>query len=99
MGESNEGRAAELCEILGDKERGIERMTAIQELIQIGAPAVPALLRLLKDQRPRARTDAAIALSSMGEADKAAIPALEKMANDPNPAVSMGARMALDTMR
>jgi len=99
MDAGSAGRIAELCKILGDRERGIERITAVQELIQIGAPAVPALLRLLEDQRPRARTDAATALSSMGEAGKAAIPALEKMANDPNPAVSMGARMALKQLK
>lgn len=92
-------RIAELIGFLGDKERAMQRMEAVQALGRIGAAAIPALIHCLDDPRPRAKTDAAIALSMMGRGAAEAVPALTRMASDPNPAVAIGAKMALERIR
>jgi len=92
-------KLAELILVLGDRERGIERMTAISELAAMGESAVPALINCLYDSRPRARSDAALALGMMGSVASAAVPALTKLKHDGNPAVEIAAGQALSQIQ
>ena len=75
------GRIASLCKRLGDGEYG--SMGACNELIAIGQPAVPHLLKALKDKRPQARWWAVAAVCRL--APEEGYPAVvDVLANDPN---------------
>jgi len=74
-------RIARLCKELGQSEYGSQ--SACQQLIQIGAPAVPALIKALKDPRPQARWWAVAALCNL--ASEEAYPEILKVIeSDPN---------------
>jgi len=74
-------RIARLCKELGETEYGSKG--ACEQLIQIGAPAVPALLQALKDPRPQARWWAVAAVCNIAPEDGYA-PVLQVMESDPN---------------
>ena len=69
---------------------------AIASMGPAGAPAVPALIPLLKDAVPNVRYPAAIALGEIGPGAKAAIPALQDVVeNDISEDVGHVARKAI----
>lgn len=68
-------RIATLCKQLGEGEYGSKG--ACEQLIQIGAPAVPSLIEALKDRRPPARWWAVAALCSL--APEEGYPAIQKV--------------------
>ncbi len=74
-GGDQSARIAKLCKELGETEYGSKG--ACEQLIQIGAPAVPHLLEALKDRRPQARWWAVTALSNI--AAEEAYPAILKV--------------------
>ncbi|HUT37002.1 MAG TPA: HEAT repeat domain-containing protein [Planctomycetota bacterium] len=77
-------RIAKLCKELGETEYGSQG--ACEQLIQIGSPAVPALIEALKDHRPQARWWAVAALCNL--APEEGYPAVVKvLESDPNPLV------------
>ena len=53
---------------------------AIDELVKIGAPVIPALIEVLKDEDPDVRTASAVALGAIG--NKSTTPALKKALKD-----------------
>lgn len=59
-----------------------ERSGAIESLVSLGKPAVPALIDALQNQDPAVRNGAAIALGKIGKDASAAIPALKKALGD-----------------
>jgi HEAT repeat protein len=68
------------------------------EIIRLGAPAVPALVELLRDPDPALRALAARTFWGMGAKAGAAAPALAEALGDPEVKVRVGAAMALDNM-
>ena len=74
-------RIAELCKRLGRGQYG--DMGACQELVAIGQPAVPYLIKALKDKRPQARWWAVAAVCRIA-ADEAYQAVLDVLRNDPN---------------
>ena len=67
-------------------------------LIQIGEPAVPQLMEMLKSDDVRVRTLAVTAFWGLGEKGRAAAPALAEALGDPVDSIRLGAAMALDNM-
>lgn len=74
-------RIAELCKRLGRGQYG--DMGACKELVAIGEPAVPALVKALKDKRPQARWWAVAAVCRIA-ADEAYPAVLDVLHNDPD---------------
>ena len=74
-------RIAKLCRELGETQYG--RQGACEQLIAIGEPAMPALLKALKDKRPQARWWAVAAVCRIG-ADEGFPAAVDVVRNDPN---------------
>jgi len=74
-------RIAKLCKELGETQYGSQG--ACEQLIQIGAPAVPALLEALKDRRPQARWWAVAALCNLAP-EEGYQPVLKAMESDPD---------------
>ncbi|NQT50514.1 HEAT repeat domain-containing protein [bacterium] len=72
-------RIATLCKELGKGQYGSQG--ACKELIAIGEPAVPALIKALKDPRPQARWWAVAALSSLAT-DEAYTAILDVLKNE-----------------
>jgi HEAT repeat protein len=79
--DANATTISNLIDLLDDPH-GLKRQQARWELVSIGEPAVPALLKLLKDQREGVRWEAAKALSQIG--DPAAAPKLVEVLEDDN---------------
>lgn len=67
-------------------------------LIQLGEPAVPPIVEMLKSDDVRIRTLAVTALWGLGEKGRAAVPALAATLGDPVDSVRAGAAMALGNM-
>ena len=74
-------RIAKLCKQLGESQYGSKG--ACEQLIAIGKPAVPALLKALKDKRPQARWWAVAAVCRIG-ADEGYPGVLDVLRNDSN---------------
>lgn len=74
-------RIAKLCQRLGEGQYGSQG--ACEELIGIGEPALPALVKALKDKRPQARWWAVAAVCRIG-ADEGYAAAVDVIRNDPN---------------
>jgi len=72
-------RIAKLCKELGETQYG--SMPAFEQLVQIGAPAVPKLLEALKDRRPQARWWAVAAVCRLAP-DEGYAPVLDVLKND-----------------
>ena len=68
---------------------------AISSMGAAGAPAVPALIRSLKDDNNAVRYASAIALREIGPPAAAAVPALQEAREDRNDDVAHMARKAL----
>jgi len=68
---------------------------AIRALVDIGGPAVPALLEALRDGNCRVRRAAAEVLSRFGGAAEPAVPALAEALTDPDGRVRRAAAKAL----
>mgnify|MGYP005837179737 CR=1 FL=1 len=83
-GEGQAARIAALCKELGQGQFGSQ--SACEQLIAIGAPAVPALLEALNDRRPPARWWAVAALCNIA-ADDAYPAVLKVLESDPDPLV------------
>ena len=75
---------AALLTKLTDKD-GLVRKPARDALVEIGSPAVPGLIELLKDKRTHVRWEAAKALSEI--ADPLAAPALVEALEDNDPGI------------
>jgi alpha-tubulin suppressor-like RCC1 family protein len=73
-----------------------QRLAALQQMIDLGAPAVDALLAALKQPDPWQRMMAAAALGKLGELR--AVPALFETLNDPDPAVRQISQLALEAL-
>ncbi|MFW6164489.1 MAG: HEAT repeat domain-containing protein [Planctomycetota bacterium] len=74
-------RIERLCQEMGETQYG--RKGACEQLIAIGEPAVPALIKTLDDKRPQARWWAVAALCNIGTDE--AFPAVVKtLRKDPN---------------
>ena len=73
-----------------------ERLAALKQLIDLGEPAVDALLAALKQADPWQRLMAAAALGKLGE--RRALPALFETLNDPDPAVRQVSQLALEAL-
>jgi HEAT repeat protein len=67
-------------------------------LIQVGAPAVPAVVALLATDDSRLRSLALTTLWGMGAKAEAAVPTLAETLADPDPEIRNGAAMALANM-
>jgi HEAT repeat protein len=74
-------RIAKLCKELGETQYG--SMPAFEQLVAIGAPAVPKLLEALKDRRPQARWWAVAAVCRLAP-DEGYAPVLDVLKNDPD---------------
>jgi len=74
-------RIAKLCKELGETQYGSK--PAYDQLVQIGAPAVPKLLEALKDRRPQARWWAVAAVCRLAP-DEGYAPVLDVLKNDPD---------------
>lgn len=72
-------RIAKLCKKLGEGQYGSQG--ACHELIAIGKPAMPALLKALKDRRPQARWWAVAAVASLAT-DEGYAAILDVLRND-----------------
>jgi HEAT repeat protein len=68
------------------------------DIIRLGAPAVPALVDLLRDPDPTMRALAARTFWGMGARAEGAASALAEALKDADPRVRVGAAMALDNM-
>jgi hypothetical protein len=74
-----------------------EAMDALRSLGPAAKPAVPELIRLLREGR--ANRQAAAALGDIGPAAEAAVPELYGLMRDPSPNVSEAARKAIERIR
>ena len=74
-------RIAKLCKQLGESQYGSKG--ACEQLIAIGEPAMPALIKALKDKRPQARWWAVAAVCSIGT-DEGFPAACDVVRNDGN---------------
>lgn len=99
---------------LGGRERAARRLstylrlpawvapckrTAVSLLGYCGAPAVPALLRVLRREDPELHLAAILGLRRIGPAAKDAVPALKSALRDNNEAVRKAAAAALKSIR
>jgi hypothetical protein len=73
-----------------------QRLAALQQMIDLGQPAVDVLLAALKQPDPWQRMMAAAALGKLGELR--AVPALFETLNDPDPAVRQVSQLALEAL-
>jgi len=84
-----------LAQVLAEDEYRAVQTNAAAALTRIGAPAVPALIELLKHAREVVRMLAAGALGDMGPEARAALPALRKAGEDSSPDVREAAKEAI----
>lgn len=73
-------------------------LKAANALVDIGKPAVPALIEALHDEEPRVRHRAIYILGQLGQAAPAAIPALRERLHDPVEYVSQQASNVLNRL-
>ncbi len=72
-----------------------QRVSAMESLVNLGKPAVPALIQALKDKNPSVRSSAAIALGKMGVLATPAVPSLSNALQDENLEVRRNAAIAM----
>ncbi|GAB1540934.1 hypothetical protein NUACC21_36030 [Scytonema sp. NUACC21] len=73
-----------------------EQAGAIDDLVTVGKPAVPALIQALQDSDPQVRGSAAIALGKIGPDAAQAAPAILRMIDDKDPTVRFHAVQAIN---
>ena len=73
--------------------------TALDSLARIGAPAVPELIKALKNNDPRVRYQAAQVLGRIGPDAEAAVAALVRAIDDPEPQVQKAATRSIGQIR
>ncbi len=83
-----------LIQELRDEETSFRRL-AVDDLGNIGPPAVPALLKTLQDKAGIVRVSAADALGAIGTEAKSAVPALTKALQDEHQDVRRSAAQSL----
>ena len=92
-----ERRAADLIENLRNPDAAaVDR--AVRQLVEMGEPAVPALILALKDPEARVRKAAASALWGLGPKAHDAVPTLAEALADNGDGVRLGAVMALGSI-
>jgi HEAT repeat protein len=69
--------------------------TAVDSLARIGRPAVPELIKALRNNEPKLRYQAAQVLGRIGPEAEVAVPALVRAMEDPEPGVQKAAARAL----
>ena len=79
----------------GKREVYIKPTSISAALVEIGEPAVPALIQLLKHDNPLGRAYAASALRRIGEDANAAVPLLTDLLDDKEKTVAEAAARAL----
>ena len=84
-----------LVEALDNKEARYWACLVLEELGPAAKPAVPALQKVLGDERPEVRLQAVIALAEIGPDAKAAMPDIVKLMADREPGVVYAATFAL----
>ncbi|MUG95287.1 HEAT repeat domain-containing protein [Scytonema sp. UIC 10036] len=72
-----------------------QRSAAIDDLVTVGKPAIPALITALQDRDPQVRASAAIILGQMGPNAGEAAPAILQAIGDKDPAVRSSAVQAI----
>jgi HEAT repeat protein len=78
LAEQGERAVPALIEALGDKETAYWACLVLSELGPEAKDAVPALAKVLDDDRPDVRREAILALAAIGEAAAPAVPAVAK---------------------
>jgi HEAT repeat protein len=92
-----ENRVAELVEDLRSPDAAaVDR--AVRQLVEMGEPAVPALILALKDPEARVRSAAASALWGLGPKARNAVPTLAEALADNDEGVRLGVVMALESV-
>ena len=92
-----ERRAADLVEDLRSPDAAaVDR--AVRQLVEMGEPAVPALVLALKDPEARVRNAAASALWGLGPKARDAVPTLAEALADGDDGVRLGVVMALESI-
>ncbi len=95
--QSSERRTANLIDDLRSPDAAaVDR--AVRQLVEMGEPAVPALIEALKDPEARVRNAAASALWSLGPKARSAVPTLAAALADSDDGVRLGAVMALESV-
>ena len=90
-------RAADLIENLRNPDAAaVDR--AVRQLVEMGEPAVPALVLALKDPEARVRNAAASALWGLGPKAHDAVPTLAEALADNDDGVRLGVVMALESI-
>jgi len=96
-GQSSERRTANLIDDLRSPDAAaVDR--AVRQLVEMGEPAVPALIEALKDPEARVRNAAASALWGLGPKARSAVPTLAAALADSDDGVRLGAVMALESV-
>lgn len=95
--QSPDRRAANLVEDLHNPDAAaVDR--AVRQLVEMGEPAVPALIDALKDPEARVRNAAASALWGLGPKARNAVPSLAEALADNDDGVRLGVVMALESV-
>ena len=96
-GRSPERRAADLVEDLRSPDAAAVAR-AVRQLVEMGEPAVPALVQALRDPEARVRNAAASALWGLGPKAHDAVPTLAEALADNDDGVRLGVVMALESI-
>jgi HEAT repeat protein len=81
--------------VVRTKPSPVSRSFVTKAIVKIGGPAVPELIRLLRDQDESARSFAAESLGMIGPAARKAVPALVPMIGDPRMVMRLVAAAAM----
>jgi len=82
---------------LKDAERSV-RMEAVDSLVDIGKPSLPALIRALESPDVQTRRHATLAIGKLGMLATDAVPALTPLLNDPDEQVRKLAAAVLESL-
>jgi len=82
---------------LKDAERSV-RMEAVDSLVDIGKPSLPALIRALESPDVQTRRHATLAIGKLGMLATDAVPALKPLLNDPDEQVRKLAAAVLESL-
>ena len=96
---TSEATSAEASDLQGMlEEERLLRTVATESLIQLGSDAVPALVVLLRHERPSVREWSAYILGAIGRPAEAAVPSLMETLSDSDMTVRETARAALNAI-